>query len=111
MFRSTLAIAVLAFAASGTASFASDLAISDSAPVAEQSGFYAGVFGGYASSRTTLSFEGDPDRTIDGNGGILGGTIGYNANIAGNVVLGGEAKLGFGKLDGSYTGGLADPGY
>ena len=86
-------------------------------------GFYAGVHGGYASGawdgklETTAgnpanNFAGfnNPYQSIDGNGALAGGQIGYNKQIN-SVVLGIEADASWTNLNGSGTYATDAPGY
>lgn len=91
---------------------AADLIIADDVGVApassDWSGFYAGVFGGYAAGTATAeSALGTTE--IDGSGGLLGVTLGGNAQFDG-FVLGLEGDIAWAGIEGdaACTGA---PGY
>ncbi len=73
-------------------------------PATDWSGFYAGVAGGWGWDRTsqtnttTLASTGG----FDGNGGLIGGTAGYNWQ-AGNVVFGLEGDMSWARIEASTT--------
>jgi len=99
--KKVLAVAALAvFAASPV--FAADLVIADDVDVApvssDWSGFYAGVFGGYASGTATAqSVLGLTE--IDASGALLGVTVGGNAEFDG-FVLGLEGDVAWAGIEG-----------
>ena len=121
------AIAALAVAASCASAAAADLGGARTPPVVEPfdtsppvrlftwRGFYAGVNGGYAwgSGDATVINDGINAGTLDAidpSGFLGGGQIGYNAQF-GNFVIGAEADLQGGWVDGSSAGvaGLVGP--
>jgi outer membrane immunogenic protein len=68
-------------------------------PVFTWTGFYAGVNGGYGFG----SFKGrGPALPGDPDGGMIGGTAGYNYQI-GNIVVGMEADLDYANVNNSST--------
>lgn len=97
-----IALALSAFFAVSAASHAADLSWNTPAPaspiysatsVANWSGFYAGINGGYSWGTTTTS-PGLPGQATENNSGgwALGGQAGYNMDMGGFVV-GAEADL------------------
>ncbi|WP_297105673.1 outer membrane protein [uncultured Devosia sp.] len=66
-------------------------------------GFYAGVYAGYATGRaTSTNVVNASASTVDVRGGLLGGTLGGNAQF-GNFVLGLEGDLAWSDVNGSQT--------
>jgi outer membrane immunogenic protein len=64
------------------------------------SGFYVGVNGGWGWSRSSYDFAGTSSGTFHGDGGLVGGTIGYNYQ-AGQTVWGIEGDLDWANINGS----------
>lgn len=64
------------------------------------SGFYAGVFGGFGTSRTTLADPAGVGGSLDltASGGLAGATLGYNLQWN-QAVLGLEGQLGAASLN------------
>jgi len=69
------------------------------AAVYNWTGFYAGINGGWGWGRGSLSGP-PPTGNIDGSGGLIGGTIGYNWQN-GQLVWGVEADLDWSGIDAS----------
>jgi outer membrane immunogenic protein len=67
-------------------------------PAFSWTGFYVGINGGWV--RNQISQRGNGKASS--NGGLVGGTIGYNYQLQNNVVLGVEGDLGF--ASNSYKG-------
>ena len=65
------------------------------------SGFYAGVYAGYTGGRATSTSVGN-ETPIDVKGGLLGGTVGVNAQYD-KFVLGLENDLAWSGAEGSAT--------
>jgi outer membrane immunogenic protein len=64
-------------------------------------GFYIGANGGYAwASSTHLDALGRTSGTFNQNGGMIGGTVGYNYQVGG-AVLGVETDLDWARINGS----------
>jgi outer membrane immunogenic protein len=63
------------------------------------SGFYVGVNGGWAWSRSNYDFAGG-STSIKGGGGLVGGTLGYNRQV-GQAVFGLEGDLDWADVHGS----------
>lgn len=63
-------------------------------PIFTWTGFYVGIVGGYNWGRTHFDAR-DYDTTVHhhANGGLIGGTAGYNYQFENNVVLGLETDL------------------
>ncbi len=76
-------------------------------PVATWTGAYAGVMGGYSFAGRTDD-EG-ADTTINTDGFLLNGFVGYNYQV-GNIVAGAEADIGYSWADGSNAGYTSDSG-
>ena len=85
-----VAMAITAVALHGAAALAADMPakarVYQAAPIFNWSGFYAGVNGGWLWGRPN---QPEPDVFMDIQGGLVGGTAGYNWQ-AGNWVLGVE---------------------
>jgi outer membrane immunogenic protein len=64
------------------------------------SGFYVGLNGGWAWSRSQYDYSGLPDTSFKGSGWLVGGTAGYNAQV-GQTVFGVEADLDWADIDGN----------
>jgi outer membrane immunogenic protein len=62
------------------------------APVADWSGFYAGINGGFGRGTTLIDPAGGAESEDNNGGWVLGGQVGYNADMGG-FVIGGEADL------------------
>jgi len=89
------------------------------APAFNWSGFYVGVYGGYATGRTVATDAGDNDGmpwyilghkfSFTADSPTFGGQAGYNFQI-GNIVLGPEVDAGYLSLRGSalYGAGYTD---
>jgi outer membrane immunogenic protein len=115
MVRKFLLTALIAFAATG-ASSAADLhmpapapSILAPAPVVSWTGFYAGVNGGGSWGTTDHTFTGvaagltASTGNFKVNGGVAGGTFGYNRQI-GAVVLGVEGDVDWANVKGTFAG-------
>ncbi len=97
-----LLVSVAALAAFTVPSLAADFSAPVDSSAYDWSGFYAGIFGGYGGSNSTINFDGGPSNVgISGNGGVLGGDIGANANLGRNIVVGGEGSLSWDNISGS----------
>jgi outer membrane immunogenic protein len=69
-------------------------------PAYEWTGFYVGITGGGTRGRT--SWESDPDLTlgaVTGSSGLVGATIGYNAQNLGPFVFGTEFDFNWRRFD------------
>jgi outer membrane immunogenic protein len=108
-------IALLAFVALSTTAYSADLWTNNTSPVnspafssasvAQWTGFYAGVSGGYGWGTTTNSTPvpgGTTSSDINSSGWTLGGHAGYNMDMGG-FVLGGEADLQWANIGYSET--------
>ncbi|MEP9370767.1 outer membrane protein [Mesorhizobium sp. KR1-2] len=78
-------------------------------PIFTWTGFYVGIVGGYNWGRVHADFEhSDFDGHHHANGGLIGGTAGYNYQFDNNVVLGLETDLAWsgnrGDTDGCRDG-------
>lgn len=113
--RKLLALASVAVAFAGSA-YAADLPVAYKAPpvpVFSWTGWYFGVNGGGGWGTTdhsaTFSATGLPALTtgdFDVSGGLVGGTVGYNAQI-GNWVWGVETDLDWANINGTFSGTIA----
>ena len=100
--------AAAAFIVGAPAAFAADMPIAQApmeATVIESasydwSGFYVGVYGGYAFGEFDDAFAG----TGDAEGGMAGGTLGYNMQFGGNWVAGIEVDGGWAGIEDDVTG-------
>jgi outer membrane immunogenic protein len=76
-----------------------------SAPIISWTGFYAGVNGAYgwgsSGARLVGPITGGGVNVTSLNGGLVGGTIGYNWQTASNIVFGIEADAAAGKIGGT----------
>jgi outer membrane immunogenic protein len=110
--------ALAAFAVFGFASFASaaDLPVKApqivTPPAFNWTGFYVGIVGGYGSgtSRSTPTgfLAGGPITSINVNGGLIGGRVGYDYDTGRNLVLGAFADFSWSRVQGKIcveTGG------
>ncbi len=115
MKRLLLTSAIALLAATGAAA-AADLIVEQpmvaAAPVAagDWEGFYAGIVGGLGSGTVDYTDIGAPgivaaDPSI--SGGMIGGTVGYNAQFD-SVILGFEADLSWANLNGSRSNGAGN---
>lgn len=78
------------------------------APVAQWTGFFAGVHGGYAWGRTDMDQVGPADPgSMRNDGWLLGGQIGYDHQFQ-NLVLGAEADISWSSVDGQKN--IVGPG-
>lgn len=107
----TCLILIMAFAGLAAPAVAADpsrFTGDENTPQFDWSGFYAGVFGGYGSSTSNQSYDGGPDFVVNGGGGTLGGDVGANIQLGDNFILGGEADMAWGNINGNTTidGGL-----
>lgn len=103
----------LALTASGhTADLANDVSYGDVVPASIWTGLYIGAHGGWATGQwdgplsyedahkyPKLKFDGS-DKAIDGEGAFGGAQIGYNHQLGTSVVVGLEADISFGKIEG-----------
>lgn len=65
-------------------------------------GLYVGVHGGYARSHSSFDFvAAGTGASQNGNGGFIGGRIGYNYQLPNNLVLGVEGEANWGSIKGS----------
>ena len=99
-----------ALAALTTSSFAADMPIAapEAAVVAETydwSGFYVGVQGGGAWGETAFD-DGVESNPFDIEGFVVGGTAGYNLQVAPSFVAGIEADVSFADISGDATGDI-----
>jgi outer membrane immunogenic protein len=90
-------VALLAFAANGSA-YAADMPLKAMpAPLDEWTGFYLGLNGGYSWGRSDTEFSGAGftpfSRTQDMNGGVFGGQIGHNWQVNRDWVFGIETDF------------------
>jgi outer membrane immunogenic protein len=72
----------------------------DQPPVHDWTGFYVGLSGG--ATWGTAKWESDPDLTsgtVPGSSGIIGGTMGYNAQNWGRLVVGEEFDFSYRKYN------------
>ncbi|HXY89608.1 MAG TPA: outer membrane protein [Xanthobacteraceae bacterium] len=100
--------AILAFAVALQAADAADLRHSPPqypvkapiAPVFDWTGFYAGINAGYGWGRSRYDFGLPGANALDVNGGLVGGTVGYNYQI-GQTVLGIEGDVDWQNVKGS----------
>jgi outer membrane immunogenic protein len=79
-------------------------------PVYDWTGFYVGVSGG--ATRGRASWESDPDLTSGtdtGSSGLVGGTIGYNAQNLGQFVVGTEFDFNWRRFDFTIPAGTCGP--
>ena len=73
-------------------------------------GFYVGINAGYGfgqsnwTNQTTAATTGN----FNVNGGLIGGTVGYNVQLS-SIVVGAEADIGWSNIKGSSTAGCAGP--
>jgi outer membrane immunogenic protein len=112
----------------GTPTFATDMAVKAPpppapTPVFSWTGFYVGVNGGYGWGNHDVTFDAANDvagpfitdghvpRSVDShaNGGLIGGTIGYNWQWTPRFVFGLEADLDWADIKGS--GSVATPAF
>jgi outer membrane immunogenic protein len=69
-------------------------------PAYDWTGFYVGLNGGASSGR--VNWESDPDLTsgaVSHSSGLVGGTIGYNAQNLGPLVVGAEFDFNWRRFD------------
>ena len=90
------------------------------APMSDWTGVYIGISGGYAFGRSefdpTGSLTGAPSQTMDHDGGLFGGQIGFNYQLPSRLVIGAVADGSWAGLkgnicvdaSGSCTGGAGD---
>ncbi|HVX98981.1 MAG TPA: outer membrane protein [Pseudorhodoplanes sp.] len=105
-FLATVALAALSHAASAADLGTRQQPVYKAPPlqVAEWTGFYFGIAGGWAWDRTsqtnttTLASTGG----FSGDGGLIGGTAGYNWQ-SGNVVFGLEGDMSWARIEASTT--------
>jgi outer membrane immunogenic protein len=105
-FLATAALAALSHAASAADLGTRQQPVYKAPPlqVAEWTGFYFGIAGGWAWDRTsqtnttTLASTGG----FSGDGGLIGGTAGYNWQ-SGNVVFGLEGDMSWARIEASTT--------
>lgn len=112
-----LVLSASVLAASAVNAFAADLAArpyakAPVAPVAvfNWTGFYIGVNGGYAWSDTdrydaVVAGVAVPGPRQNGDGGFVGGTIGYNWQMPSNFVIGIEGDAAWADINSSVVGG------
>jgi outer membrane immunogenic protein len=102
---------VVALAAVNTAAQAADLARRQAMPTKAPAyvepyynwtGFYLGVNGGGAFGQSSLSNVLGSSGDFDVNGGLVGGTIGYNWQV-GHVVFGVEGDIDWASIKGTTT--------
>ncbi len=80
------------------------------APAFSWTGFYGGIYGGYGWDSAHYNFDDSPPNpTISGNGGLVGGDFGYNVQLWGNFVVGGEGDIAWSHLSGNTN--LGDSGF
>ena len=70
------------------------------APAFSWTGFYIGVNGGWAWGHSTFDYN-PPDVGHNNDGGLVGGTVGFNYQFAGPWVLGIEADWDWAHINGS----------
>ena len=106
MKRLALATVALPVLMSASAAFAADLPrrapvyMPPLAPVFTWTGFYGGINGGYGFgdfNATGRSHAGSP------NGGLVGGTLGYNYQLPNNIVVGLEGDLDYASINNTST--------
>jgi outer membrane immunogenic protein len=75
------------------------------APASSWNGFYAGINGGYVWGRTNhFDFIGDATTGPHNvSGGIAGGTVGYNRQLAGKLVIGAEGDGDWANITGKTS--------
>lgn len=74
-------------------------------------GFYVGIQGGYGFGDGIKHVSGGlSSGKFDISGGLVGGTIGYNYQLANRVVLGAEADYAWSDIKGNTAVGCAAPG-
>lgn len=74
-------------------------------------GFYVGIQGGYGFGGSNKHTNGVINSgSIDLKGGLVGGTIGYNYQLANRVVLGAEGDYAWSGMKGSSALNCAAPG-
>ncbi len=108
---STTALALL-----GGAAAAADLPAFEPAPVMAPvpagfvwTGPYVGLAAGYAWGEAEINeFEGDRDESLDVDGWLVGGFVGYNYQFPSALVLGIEADLEWAEIDGDGSDGDDD---
>lgn len=66
-------------------------------------GLYLGVNGGYAFGRSTWTVPGASTGAFTTNGGLVGGTLGFNYAISGGLMVGVEGDLDWSALNGSSS--------
>jgi outer membrane immunogenic protein len=72
-------------------------------------GAYIGITAGYGWGDTRFD-DGVPSNTFDMDGFVFGGTIGYNQQLQGGVVVGIEADISYSNISGSFgPGNLGQP--
>jgi outer membrane immunogenic protein len=74
-------------------------------PAYDWSGFYLGIAGGWAWDRTSQTDPTGAGSTggFDGDGGLIGGTVGYNWQMSPNVVFGLEGDMSWARVEASTT--------
>lgn len=112
-----LLLAATALAAFAASAQAADLGIRKPAPVVpimaqyNWTGFYVGIQGGYGFSDGIVHRQGGASSgSFDINGGLIGGTIGYNYQLSNNIVLGAEGDYAWSGIRGSTGVNCAAPG-
>lgn len=106
-----ISLSILASVACFSAAVAADLpsrAVPPMAPavsVAQMSfsGVYIGLSGGYGQYNWQDKSVGNTSPKVHGNGGLIGGTIGYNYQMPSNLVVGVEGDLSWTGFDKKRT--------
>jgi outer membrane immunogenic protein len=80
------------------------------APLFTWTGFYVGLNGGWGQTRYKEKDTGF-NLSSRGNGGLVGGTIGYNYQLANNVVAGLEADAAYAFIEKKYQLDFSTPGF